>query len=69
MISIFERNKDRFKESYEKIRLAYMHKEIKVPPIVISDVNAYLSGEMPSLIPEDYFENYKIMADFQIKKI
>lgn len=68
MIKIFEKDSPRFSEAYEKIRLAYLH-ENKEPAIVISDVNSYLSGEIPNLIPDDYFENVEVMSQFQIKKI
>lgn len=69
MINIYEKHKERFQSSYEKIRLAYQHKETGEPPIIIVDVNSYLSGENPEAIPGDYYDNFNSMAEFQMKKI
>lgn len=69
MINIYQKNSMRFQKSYEKIRNAYLQKNVKEPAIVISDVNCALSGEVPELIPDDYFDNFETMCKFQIKKI
>ena len=35
----------------------------------VADVNYWLSGESPALIPDDYFTNCQAMLDYQVKKI
>lgn len=69
MLNIYEKNKDRFKISYDKIKNAYLHKEANDLPIIFSDVNYWLSGDTPNLIPDDYFTNFKSMFDYQVSKI
>lgn len=69
MIRIYEKYRERFQRSHKKIRHAYRHNDTGEPPIVIVDVNSYLSGENPEAIPDDYYGNFNSMADFQIKKI
>ncbi|GAA0181985.1 hypothetical protein SH2C18_44390 [Clostridium sediminicola] len=69
MVNIYEKNKERFQAAYEKIKKVYEHKETKELPIVLSDVNYWVSGDTPSLIPDDYFTNFESMFDFQVSKI
>jgi uroporphyrinogen-III decarboxylase len=69
VVNIYEKNKDRFQAANEKIKRAYQHKETNELPIILSDVNYWVSGDTPSLIPEDYFTNFKSMLDFQVSKI
>lgn len=69
MFNLRDKFKSRFQESYEKVKDAYLHKETREPPVVIMDVNYYLTGEKPEFIPDDYFTNYKSMMDYQFKKI
>lgn len=69
MFNLRDKFKSRFQESYEKVKDAYLHKETREPPVVIMDVNYYLTGEKPEFIPDDYFTNNKSMMDYQFKKI
>ncbi len=69
MINIYKENSKRFEASYEKIRSAYLHKNIKELPLVIVDVNYALAGQTASLIPDDYFTNYDAMFTYQVEKI
>jgi uroporphyrinogen-III decarboxylase len=56
---------DRFMGAYEKIKDVYQHTETNELPVVISDVNYWLSDDSP----EDYFDNYHSMVDYQERKI
>lgn len=69
MEKIYEKSKDRFQSSYEKIKNAYLHKDNNELPVVFSDVNYWVSGDTPGLIPDDYFTNFKAMTDCQVNKI
>jgi uroporphyrinogen-III decarboxylase len=69
MIEMANNGNSRLKASYERIKDAYFHKNANELPIVFSDVNYWVSGDTPGLIPDDYFTSFKSMADTQIDKI
>jgi uroporphyrinogen-III decarboxylase len=64
-------NRDRFQRSYERIELAYRQAPVDELPVLIGDVNYWITGEDPRLVPDDYFEDgaFASMLDFQAKKI
>jgi len=68
-MSIVEKYQSRISESYEKIKGVYEHRDDGIMPFLVSDVNYWLSGETPDLIPEDYFTNPATMMQYQVKKI
>jgi hypothetical protein len=43
--------------------------QAQVVPFQVADVNYWLSGETPSLIPDDYFTNCQAMLQYQVGKI
>lgn len=55
----------------ERIGAAYRHEPVDAPPVLIGDVNYWITGEDPSLVPDDYFEpgGYAAMQAFQERKI
>jgi hypothetical protein len=59
----------RIAASRARIEGAYRHQENAVVPFQVADVNYWLSGETPSLIPDDYFTNCESMLRFQLWKI
>ena len=69
MINIYEKNKKRFEASYQRIKDAYLHKDTNQLPLIFSDVNYWVSGDTPSLIPDDYFTSFEAMFSYQISKI
>jgi len=69
MIRLFEKNRKRFADSLERIRLTYLHKNHDFLPFVLSDVNYWVSGEDRSSIPPDYFTDFQVMLDYQVEKI
>jgi hypothetical protein len=56
-------------ESYLKIKNAYEFGEVKEPPVLVQDVNYWLSGEVESWIPDNYFDLPASMVDYQVEKI
>ena len=69
MKTIYAHHKDRFHAAMERIRDAYLHKPVKRPAVVISDVNVAITGETPSLIPDDYFTSPQVMSEYQLARI
>jgi uroporphyrinogen-III decarboxylase len=61
----------RNERSLEAIRAAYRHEPLDAPPLLVGDVNYWMSGEDPALIPDDAFEEgaYASMQAFQERKI
>jgi uroporphyrinogen decarboxylase len=53
------------------VAAAYRHEALEAPPIVIGDVNYWISGEDPGRVPADYFEPgaYASQLAFQEAKI
>ncbi len=52
-----------------RIEEAYRHREKAPVPFLVADANYWLSGETPSLIPDDYFTNCESMLQFQLRKM
>jgi len=69
MIEIYEKNIKRFRKTHDKIKEAYLHHETDSPPLIMQDVNYWLSGFLTSEIPGDYFKSFKTMFDYQVNKI
>jgi uroporphyrinogen-III decarboxylase len=60
---------DRFTAARQRILDAYSHRDSGEMPVLIMDVNYWLSGETPALIPETYFTDPAAMLDYQEVKI
>ena len=60
---------DRYREARQRIHDAYSHKDTGEMPVLVMDVNYWVSGESPQLIPDDYFTNPARMLEFQLAKI
>jgi hypothetical protein len=69
MIEIAREHRERFDASLARIGDAYRQKENGELPLVFSDVNYWLSGEAPGVMPEDYFTDPKSMFDYQVGRI
>jgi uroporphyrinogen-III decarboxylase len=61
----------RFHRAYDQILAAYRHDRVDAPPLLIGDVNYWITGEDPALIPDDYFDDgaFGSMQAFQETKI
>jgi len=61
----------RNERSLEHITAAYRHEAVDRVPLLVGDVNYWITGEDPSLIPDDYFEpdGYASMQAFQEARI
>jgi hypothetical protein len=68
-MSISERQADRIAASRTRIEEAYRHRDNGVVPFLVMDVNYWISGETPALIPDDYFTNHEAMQHYQLAKI
>ncbi|MEI6647758.1 MAG: uroporphyrinogen decarboxylase family protein [bacterium] len=55
--------------SRERIANVYRHAPDGEVPFLVSDVNYWLSGETPELIPADYFTDFGTMMRYQVEKI
>jgi uroporphyrinogen-III decarboxylase len=66
---IAARYADRIAASYVRIEDAYRHRDNGVVPFQVADVNYWLSGETPALIPDDYFTHCESMLQYQVQKI
>ncbi len=64
----FTEYKGRFSESKKLILETYQYENATLP-FVINYMNYWIDGELPELIPDDYFTNPAIQTEFQIKKI
>jgi hypothetical protein len=58
-------------QALELIEAAYRHEDVGQSPVLIGDVNYWITGEDPDLIPDDYFDEgaYASMLAFQKTKI
>ena len=52
-----------------RIEDVFRHRDNGVVPFQVADVNYWLSGETPTLIPDDYFTDCESMLRYQVKKI
>ena len=61
----------RSERALELIAAAYRHEPVAEPPVLIGDVNYWITGEDPALVPDDYFEEggFASMQAFQERKI
>ena len=55
--------------SYARIEDVYCHRDKSVVPFQVADVNYWLSGETPALVPDDYFTDCATMLRYQLAKI
>jgi len=60
---------DRIEQARQRIHDAYSHKDTGEMPVLVMDVNYWVSGESPQLIPDDYFTNPARMLEYQQAKI
>ena len=56
-----ERYAERVAQSYARIEDVFRHRDNGVVPFQLADVNYWLSGETPTLIPDDYFTDFESM--------
>ena len=68
-MAMTERYAERVAASYARIEDVFRHRDNGVVPFQVADVNYWLSGETPALIPDDYFTNCQSMLAYQVKKI
>jgi uroporphyrinogen-III decarboxylase len=61
----------RFARAREAIAAAYRHEPVERPPVLVGDVNYWITGEDPDLVPGDYFDvgAFASMLAFQEAKI
>lgn len=59
-----EPNRERFRRAEERITLAYRHAPVDEPAVVIQDVNYSITGEEPSEIADDYFDEGAFATQF-----
>ena len=64
-----ERYAERVAASYARIEDVFRHRDNGVVPFQVADVNYWLSGETPTLTPDDYFTDCESMLRYQVKKI
>lgn len=60
---------DRIEQARQRIHDAYSHKDTGEMPVLVMDVNYWVSGKSPQLIPDDYFTNPARMLEYQQAKI
>lgn len=68
-MNLTERYANRIAASYARIEDVYRHRDDGVVPFQVADVNYWISGETPALIPDDYFTNCDAMLRYQLAKI
>ncbi len=59
----------RIADARQRIEDVYCHRDNGVLPFLVVDVNYWLSGETPELIPDDYFTDPDAMLCYQAGKI
>jgi uroporphyrinogen-III decarboxylase len=61
----------RTERALELIGAAFRHDPVAAPPVLVGDVNYWITGEDPALIPDDYFDDgaFASMQAFQERKI
>ncbi len=67
-VSVAGQYQARIAAAKARIAEAYRHTP-GTPPLLTQDVNYWMDGEVPDLIPADYFTNPAAMTDFQVNKI
>lgn len=68
-MDILSRYADRIAASCRRIEDAFSHRNVSVVPFQVADVNYWLSGESPAMIPDEYFTDCRSMLQYQLKKI
>ena len=68
-MNLANRYTDRITASYVRIEDVFRHRDGGVVPFQVADVNYWLSGETPDLIPDDYFTDCASMLRYQAEKI
>jgi len=68
-MNLAQRYASRIAASYARIEDVYRHRDNGVVPFLVMDVNYWISGETPELIPDDYFTNPETMLRYQLAKI
>ena len=68
-MEIAARYAHRIAASYDRIQDAFRHRDNGVVPFQVADVNYWLSGETPGLIPDDYFTSCESTLQYQVRKI
>ncbi len=68
-MAMTERYAERVAASYARIEDVFRHRDNGVVPFQVADVNYWLSGETPTLIPDDYFTDSESMLRYQVEKI
>lgn len=56
-------------QARQRIHDAYCHRDTGEMPVLIMDVNYWISGESPRLIPDEYFTSPACMLEYQLAKI
>jgi hypothetical protein len=69
MTDLGRRYAGRIAASIERIDDAFHHRDRGDMPFQVSNVNYWLSGETPALIPDDYFTDCRAMFQYQVEKI
>jgi len=68
-MDLARRYADRIAASYGRIEDVYCHRDNGVVPFQLANVNYWLSGETPAMIPDDYFTDCRSMLAYQRQKI
>ena len=69
MMDIARRYAQRIAASYGRIEDVFRHRDHGGVPFQVADVNYWLSGEIPSLIPDDYFADSQAMLRYLVGNI
>jgi uroporphyrinogen-III decarboxylase len=66
-----EPDTSRTQDILERIGAAYRHEPVDHVPVLVGDVNYWITGEDPALIPPDYFDEgaYAVQLEFQTSKM
>ena len=67
-MNVAQRYSQRIAASRARIEDVYRHRDNGVVPFLVADVNYWISGETPSLIPDDYFTNCETHAAFSVSE-
>ena len=70
-MKVQQQHRQRFERSYQRIENVYHQCDKRELPVIIQDVNYWVAGEKPELIPENYFsdEDFSVMLNYQLQKI
>ncbi len=68
-MDIAQQYAERLASARQRIEDVYHHRDNGILPFLVSDVNYWLSGDTPALIPDDYFTRPDAMLRYQADKI